>query len=111
MYEQDFKVKRGETFSKDITFKSDGEIYNLDGYIAKSQIRPSLESDTLIEEIQCTIQPENGIVHLELSSQQTLEMPAGIYYYDLCLNKDGVNTYYLEGKFIVTKYITEPLNV
>lgn len=111
MYKQDFKIKRGETFSKDIIFKSDNEIYKLTGYTAKSQIRPSVESNILVKEIECTVYPEEGRIHLELSNDDTYSISAGSYYYDLCLTKDDVNTYYLEGRFIVTKFITEPPNV
>ena len=110
MYKQDFKVKRGETFSKDIYFKSDNEPFDLTGYTVKSQIRPSVESKELIAEIECTIH-EQGIVHMELSKEQTYNIPAGTYFYDLCLSKNEVNTYYLQGRFILVKYITEPPNV
>lgn len=111
MYKQDFIVKRGETFSKDIYFKSNNKTYNLNEYTAKSQIRPSVESEELIAELNCIIYPEKGIVHLELSKEITYQIPAGTYFYDLCLTKDEVNTYYLQGRFIITKYITEPPNV
>lgn len=111
MYKQDFRIKRGETFSKDIYFKSNKEPFNLMEYTAKSQIRPSVESENLIAEIECTINPEKGVVHLELSKEQTYQIPAGNYFYDLCLTKNKINTYYLQGRFIVVKYITEPPNV
>ena len=112
MYKQDFTVKRGETFSKDIYFKNnDNNPHDLTDYTAKSQIRPSVESEELIAEIDCSIIPEEGIVHLELSKDITYNIPAGNYFYDLCLTKDEVNTYYLQGRFIITKYITEPPNV
>ena len=112
MYKQDFTVKRGETFSKDIYFKNnDNSPHDLTDYTAKSQIRPSVESEELIAEIDCSIIPEEGIVHLELSKDTTYNIPAGNYFYDLCLTKDEVNTYYLQGRFIITKHITEPPNV
>lgn len=111
MYKQDFKIKRGETFIKDIYFKTNDEPVDLTGYSAKSEIRPSLESDELIAEFTCEVQPIKGAVHMELSKEQTSQIPAGIYFYDLCLSKDGINTYYLQGRFIVNKYITEPPNV
>ena len=111
MYKKDFTVKRGETFNKDIYFKVNGKPYNLAGYTAKSQIRPFVESEQLIAEIECTILEEQGIVHLELTKETTYNIPAGIYYYDLCLTKDEVNIYYLQGSFTVKKYITEPPNV
>ena len=111
MYKQDFTVKRGETFRKDIYFKNNNEPFDLTGYTAKSQIRPSVESNQLIAEINCTIYPKEGIVHLELSKETTYNISAGNYFYDLCLTKDEVNIYYLQGRFILIKYITEPPNV
>lgn len=111
MYIKDFTVKRGETFTKDIYFKIKGKPYNLAGYTAKSQIRPFVESEQLITEIDCAILPEQGIVHLELPKEITYNIPAGTYYYDLCLTKDEVNIYYLQGSFTIKKYVTEPPNV
>ena len=111
MFKKDFTVKRGETFSKDIYFKSNNEVYKLTEYTAKSQIRPSVESEDLIAELQCTIIPEKGMVHLELSKEETYNISAGTYYYDLCLTKGQINTYFLQGKFIVVKFVTEPPNV
>jgi hypothetical protein len=111
MYKHDFKIKRGETFSKDITFKADEEVYDLSGYTAKAQIRPSVESETLLQDITCEVYPEEGKVTLQLTPQQTYTIPAGSYYYDLCLTKDEVNTYFLEGRFIISKFVTEPPNV
>jgi hypothetical protein len=111
MYKQDFKIKRGETFIKDIIFKVKDELVDLTGYTAKSEIRPSLESNELIAEITCEITPKKGLVQLQLSKEQTSQIEAGKYFYDLCLTKDDVNTYYLQGRFIVDKYVTEPPNV
>lgn len=111
MYKKDFTVKRGETFNKDIYFKIEGKPYNLAGYTAKSQIRPFVESEELIAEIECTIYEQEGLVHLNLNKEITYNLPAGSYYYDLCLSKNGVNTYYLQGSFTVKKPVTEPPNV
>ena len=111
MYKKDFTVKRGETFNKDIYFKVNGKPYNLAGYTAKSQIRPFVESKQLIAEIECTILEEQGIVHLGLTKETTYNIPAGTYCYDLCLTKNEANVYYLQGSFIVKKYVTEPPNV
>ena len=112
MYKQDFTVKRGETFGVDIYFKdNNGETFDLSGYTAKSQIRPSVQNPELIAEIDCTVLGIEGTVHLELTKEQTYAMEAGNYYYDLCLSKDGVNSYYLQGRFIVTKFVTEPPDV
>lgn len=111
MYKKDFVIKRGETFNKDIYFKTNGKPYNLEGYTAKSQIRPFVESKELIAEIECTIYPKKGLIHMELQKEITYNIPAGSYFYDLCLTKDNVNTYYLQGSFTIKKYITEPPNV
>lgn len=112
MYTQDFTVKRGETFSKDIYFKdNNNQSVDLSEYTAKSQIRPSVENQQLIAEIECTVLGEEGIVHLELSKNITYNIPAGNYFYDLYLAKEETITYYLQGRFIVTKYITEPIDV
>jgi hypothetical protein len=111
MYIQDFEIKRGETFSQDIVFKENNVYINLEGYAAKSQIRPFLGSKELTAEFACNVTPELGKVNLSLTSEQTSSITPGIYHYDLLLYKDNVTTYYLKGKIIIQKTITEPPNV
>ena len=111
MYIQDFKILKGETFSQDIIFQEDDTYINLEGYTAKSQIRPFLGSKELTAEITCTVIPEQGKVNLSLTSEQTYSIKPGKYYYDLLLYKEETVTYYLKGKFIIEKTITEPPNV
>jgi len=110
MIKHNLTIIQGETFIKDVSFKIDKEYYSLVGYTAKSQIRPYIGSKELTDEFTCTIDSLKGIVHMQLSSAQTSEIPSGIYYYDLLLTKDGINTYYMGGKVFVEKHVTEPNN-
>ena len=108
MIQSDLTIIQGETFLKEIGFKVNNEYYPLTGYTAKSQIRPYIGSKILTEEFTCTINEEKGTVLMELSPAQTNKLSRNIYYYDLLLKKDGVNTYYIGGKIFIKKHVTEP---
>jgi len=108
MYTYDFKIKQGDVFRQDIYFiTKDNKKIPLEGYTAKSQIRPYCNSPELIAEIHCRVHEDDGIVTMRLSSEETNKIKAGIYYYDILLNKNNDNEYFLKGKFIIEKHITE----
>ena len=109
MLRYDLTIIQGETFSQDVVFKTMVNIYTLEGYTAKSQIRPYVGSKELTSEFTCTVYPEEGCIHMELDSTKTAKIPAGIYQYDLLISKDGSVNYYIGGKVFVKKHITEPL--
>lgn len=109
MLRYDLTIIQGETFLQDVIFKTTVNIYSLDGYTAKSQIRPYVGSKELTSEFNCTVYPEQGCIHMELSSAETAKIPAGIYQYDLLISKEGSVTYYIGGKVFVKKHVTEPL--
>ena len=109
MLKYDFTIIQGESFSRDIYFKTGKNIYSLDGYSAKSQIRPYVGSKELTAEFTCTVYPEKGYVRMELSSQETNLIPYGIYSYDLILYKNGENIYHIGGKVFIQKHVTEPV--
>ena len=108
MIQRDLTIIQGETFIKEIGFKINDEHYPLTGYTAKSQIRPYIGSEVLTEQFNCTVDEEKGTVLMELSPIQTSNLIKNIYYYDLLLQKDNLNTYYIGGKIFVKKHVTEP---
>ena len=109
MLKQDFEITKGETFTKDIIIKVNNEIYPLDNYTALSEIRPYVGSKTLTETFLCEVYPEEGMVRISLTNEQTKKLPFGVQYYDLLLINQETNeyTYYLGGKIVVKKHVTE----
>ena len=109
MLKQDFTIIKGETFIKDIYVTVNNEIYPLPQYIALSEIRPYAGSEDLIESINCEVYSEEGRIHLELSSEQTNDLPKGILYYDVLLinTETDEHTYYIGGKLIIKNHVTE----
>ena len=109
MLKQNFEIIKGETFIRDILIKVNDEVYPLNNYTALSEIRPYVGSKTLIESFSCEIFPEEGMIRITLTNEQTNNLPFGILYYDLLLinQENNEHTYYLGGKIIVKKHVTE----
>ena len=113
MYKYDFSVKQGESFIQDINFKSKTTkkpIIFLESAFAKAQIRKHPGAEELVAEIDCDFHTDKGKVCLYLDKQITSKITAGIYYYDLTITEENNTIYYLEGKFIIKKHVTEVLN-
>lgn len=108
MIQRNLTIIQGETFTKEVGFKINDQHYPLTGYTAKSQIRPFLGSPELVEEFTCTVNEEKGSVLMELTPIQTNKLKKHLYYYDLLLMKNGVNTYYIGGRIFTKKHVTEP---
>lgn len=113
MYKYDFTVKQGESFIQDINFKSKTTkkpITFIESAIAKAQIRKHPGVDDLVAEIDCDFHRDKGKVSLYLDKQTTSNIAAGIYYYDLTITEENNTIYYLEGRFIIKKHVTEVTN-
>lgn len=106
----DFTIKQGESFIQSIIFtdkNSHEKITFLDGTQAKCQIRRHPGDTTLIQEVECEVVPEEGEITLRISSQDTANIAPDTYYYDMAIIEGNDVIYYLEGKFIVKKHVTE----
>lgn len=106
----DFTIKQGESFIQTINFKdknSHERIVFLDGTTAKCQIRRHPGDSILVQDVECEVVPELGEITLRISNQDTANISPDTYYYDLALIEGGNVIYYLEGKFIVKKHVTE----
>lgn len=109
MIKYDLTIIQGETYKKDLLFKSNELPYDLTGYTIKSQIKTFPGNHIVSEEFTCTMEPEDGMVHLELTSEQTNKLNKSMYFYDVLLYKEGVNSYYIGGKIFMKKHVTEPI--
>lgn len=112
MYQQDFTIIKGETFYKEISITVNGEIYPLDGFLAISQIRPYAGSSTLIENFDCEIDNDKGIIKIKMDNNKTNNLPKGTQYYDILLINEGTQeySYFIGGKIFVKNHVTELSN-
>lgn len=104
----DFKVMRGATFSVTLRFRQDGQIIDLTGYTAKSQVRVSPDGGELVAEMDTAITPEEGTVRLSIADEVTAGIASGAYVWDMRMTDPaGETRYYLGGKFSVIPSVTE----
>lgn len=102
-------IDQGSDFAIQLTLSEDGSAKNLTGYSARSQMRKTKTSDTVSATFNCTITDEdNGVIKLELSSSDTVNLSSGIYYYDLELftANDANVVRLLEGQVSLTQEVT-----
>lgn len=108
----DLKIYKGADYCKDAWFTTKNQQeqkipYDLTGWTAKAQIRPSENSQILTQEITCDITPAEGKIHLEIISQDTAKIEPGIYFWDLQTDNDANIDYYVYGKVFVEGRVTE----
>lgn len=79
-------IEQGASFSSSITVKdADNNLLDLTNFTVKSQIRKSYYSSTVIEFDITVDAPEFGIINMELNAQETSNIRAGRYVYDVNL--------------------------
>ena len=101
-------IEQGTTFSTSITLDDVyGNVYNLVGYTANSQIRKSYYSANATAIFTTTTTPREGVIYLTLSSATTANIAAGRYVYDTKITDSGNNvTRVLEGIVEVSPSVT-----
>lgn len=106
---QDLYVYAGDAFTFQIQFN-----FEIDTYVAKSEIRPIQNSPILLATFTTSLPvvgPTDGpglrTLQLDLSSAETSALP-GICYYDVQLTDgDGLTHTYVTGKVFVTPQVTQ----
>lgn len=106
-----FLCEQGSTFTRTVKWIVDGFPVNLNGYSAAMQIRQSYSSTTPIVSLTSvnglTLGGADGTIVIEISAEDTAEIPAGSYVFDLELTApDTTVTRILEGDFVVTPEVT-----
>lgn len=102
-------IDQGTDYSITIdTTDSAGEILDLTGYTAASQIRKTYSSANATQTFATSINASAGQVTLTLSDTQTNAMEAGRYVYDLNITKTSTSetTRVVEGQVILTPGVT-----
>jgi hypothetical protein len=101
-------IDQGSTYSISIELSDAlGNSLDLSGYTIRAQLRKSYGSNTFTEFTSSSgINPENGVITLSLTSEQTGALRPGRYVYDIEIENEDEVTRVLEGIITVTPEVT-----
>ena len=100
-------IDQGATFSTDLNLTDDnGDTIPLLGYSANSQIRKWYTSSTPAATFSTNIDTGSGVITLSLTSDQTANLVAGRYVYDVEINNGVTTSRIVEGIVTVTPQVT-----
>lgn len=95
-------VEAGATYTRDIVYTNDdGSLFDLTGYSATMQIRPTVLSATLTLAVTPTIDVPTSTVSFTLTATQTAAL-SGSYVYAIEIAKSPVVIRLMEGEVIVS---------
>lgn len=102
---------QGATFAKQLTYAIDGDPVDLTTYTARMQVREKHTSKTAVVSLTTenggiALGDDEGTIDLYISDENTANISAKDYVYDLELISSGEVYRLLEGKFIVTPEVT-----
>lgn len=104
------KFPRGDTWNIPIaTTNSDGSVFVLTGYTAKSQLRETTESTAVILELTCTItNAAQGKLEISAPASTTKDIAVGKYAWDIQISDALAGTVFtlLSGTFTVLADVT-----
>lgn len=101
-------IDQGSTYSVTLDLTDEnGDVINLDNYVANSQVRKWYTSSTPAATFTTTINASSGELTLSLSANQTSNLVAGRYVYDVELDQNGVISRIVEGIVTVTPQVTK----
>lgn len=100
-------IDQGSTFSTDLTLTDEnGDPIDLVGYTANSQIRKWYTSSSPSASFATSINTETGVITLSLTANQTSNLVAGRYVYDVEINSGAEVSRIVEGIVTVTPQVT-----
>jgi hypothetical protein len=102
-------VNQGSDFAMELKLSENGDVRNLTGYFARSQIRAKKTDSSISAEFTCNVHtPLEGRLSMGLPNSVTKTLSPGIYHYDLELytNEDAIVVRLLEGTVTVTAEVT-----
>lgn len=101
-------IDQGSTFSADLILTDDnGDAVSLTGYSANSQIRKWYTSSNPAATFTTSVDSNGGIISLSLTSEQTANIVAGRYVYDVEINDGTTTSRIVEGIVTVTPQVTK----
>jgi hypothetical protein len=99
-------IDQGSTFSTDLTLTDEnGDVLNLSGYTANSQIRKWYTSTTSTA-FTTAVNTAVGVITLSLTDTQTSNLVAGRYVYDVEISNGSTVSRVVEGIVTVTPNVT-----
>ena len=102
-------IDQGSTFSADLNLTDEnGNVLDLNGYTANSQIRKWYTSSNPAASFTTTINVSSGVITLSLTANQSSNLVSGRYVYDVELNDTGSGevSRIVEGIVTVTPQVT-----
>lgn len=100
-------IDQGSTFSTDLTLTDEnGDMLVLDGYTANSQIRKWYTSANASATFSTVVNTEIGVITLSLTANQTSNLVAGRYVYDVEIKAGSDVSRVVEGIVTVTPQVT-----
>jgi hypothetical protein len=100
-------IDQGSTFSTDLNLSDEnGDILSLSGFTANSQIRKWYTSTNAAATFTTSINVDSGSITLTLTANQTSNLVAGRYVYDVELNDGNEVSRIVEGIVTVTPQVT-----
>jgi hypothetical protein len=100
-------VDQGTDFATSIDLQDDeGNALDLTGYTANAQFRKTYSSSNAVT-FSTSITAATGVVTLSLTANQTSNVVAGRYVYDVLLTKSGIKSRIVEGIVTLTPRVTQ----
>ena len=104
-------IEQGSNFQLQFRWKVDGVIVNLTSSTAKMQLRRSYSTPVVFElnnfNGRILLGGALGTVSLELSPEETAEIPAGNFLYDLEITTGAVVRKLIKGSAVVIPEVTK----
>jgi hypothetical protein len=105
---QNIYIDQGTTFSFAIEVSDQyGDAKDLSDYTAASQMRKSFYTNTAIDFTAAVTSPLDGEVTISLTAEETSEIKAGRYVYDIEVVSDEETIRVLEGIVVVNPEVTK----
>lgn len=100
-------IDQGSTFSTDLTLSDEnGDPLVLDGYTANSQIRKWYTSVNAAATFTASLNVQSAAITLSLTANQTSNLIAGRYVYDVEISAGSEVSRIVEGIVTVTPQVT-----
>lgn len=100
-------IDQGSTFSADLTLTDEnGDPLVLDGYTANSQMRKWYSSSNAAATFTTSINVNTAVITLSLTANQTSNLVAGRYVYDVEIKSGSEVSRIVEGIVTVTPQVT-----
>lgn len=100
-------IDQGSTYSVTLDLTDEnGDVIDLNGYVANSQIRKWYTSSTPAATFTTSINAASGELTLSLNANQTSNLVAGRYVYDVEITQSNIISRIVEGIVTITPQVT-----